>query len=59
MVHEKDMENILKGGINTYSKLKLKEVNKVRPFYRTREEQKRSKTANDKVKNWFKKDKNG
>ena len=37
--NEKDMEIILRGGINTYSKLKLKEVNEVRPFYRTREEQ--------------------
>ena len=43
--NEKDRENILKVGINTFSKLKLKEVNKVKPFYRTREEQKRPKTA--------------
>ena len=57
--NEKDREIILRGGIYTYSKLKLKEVNKVRPFYRTREEQIKSKTDNDKVKNWFKKGKNG
>ena len=53
---EKDRENILIGGVNTYERLREKERQNIRPFYRPREEQlvSGSKKIN-KVKNWFKK----
>ena len=56
---EKDRENILIGGINTYERLREKERNKIRPFYRSREQQLVSNSnKTNKVKNWFKKGKN-
>ena len=41
--NERDRENILIGGIQTYSKLKQKEKMNIRPFYRSREEHMKSK----------------
>ena len=53
--NERDRENILIGGIQTYSKLKQKEKMNIRPFYRSREEQMKSnKNKYHKIKNWFK-----
>ena len=56
--NEQDRKNILRGGINTYSKLKIKETEGKRSFYRSYNEQK-SESKDDKAKNWFKKGKNG
>merc|ERR1711954_264825 len=49
---------ILKGGINTYKKLKSLELVQKRPFYRPNNFQKisRKNTKTEKKTNWFKKD---
>ena len=56
---EKDREKILIGGINTYSKLKNKENNGERPFYRPKSFQREERRCRklDKPRNWYK-DKN-
>ena len=46
--NEKEREDILLGGFNTYSNLKAKEIKGIRPFYRSREEQ-NSENKNEKV----------
>ena len=48
--------NILKGGIQSYKNLKLKEFLKVRPFYRNNSYRKseRQWAKNSKKKNWYK-----
>ena len=53
---EKERLTILKGGINTYSNLKMQELSGNRPFYRPNSYQKQSriKTKQSKKKIWFK-----
>ena len=53
---ETDREIILKGAINTYINLKIKEMKGVRPFYRDNyfEKSQRKFTKDSKKKNWFK-----
>ena len=55
--NEKEREDILIGGMNTYSNLKDKEKAGIRPFYRPYNEQ-NSNSKNSKVKNWFRKGQN-
>ena len=58
--NEREREDILKGGINTYSKLRIKESQGKRSFYRSYIEQSNScKDKNEKVKKWFKTGNNG
>ena len=54
--NESDRLNILKGGINTYKKLKKLESLGTRPFYRPNsfEKEKRKRTKFEKKTNWFK-----
>ena len=52
---ENDRLNILKGGINTYKKLKMSELLKQRPFYRPNSYRKyeRKNEKAKKIKTWF------
>ena len=52
---EKDRKTILFGGMKTYEKLKLKEIQGLRPFYRSnsfKKEERKSKKVRKKT-NWF------
>lgn len=53
-----DRIEILKSGINSYNKLKQKEKDGIRPFYRSKEFEinKRKAENKDKKANWFSKD---
>ena len=46
---EKDRFEVLKGGVNTYQKLKRKESKGIRPFYRSSIEQKMSRKVNHSI----------
>ena len=59
MYNEAERENVLKGGIHTYSNSKQKVIQDIRSFYRSCVEQKTNRRAkNNKTRNWLKTGKN-